>query len=141
MPDLSVLNPFPGILAVGMWGYPQTLLRIAVALVFLYVAYEQYQRRDAMAKIPFPIIGTVFGMGVVWFAIIVELLIGGALIAGYYTQIAAIFGALAAAKYFIFGNRWPTVAPISRGTSFLLFIILISLFLSGAGAFAYDLPL
>ena len=134
-----MLNPFPELLVFGF--FAPTILRIAAATIFIYVAYMQTQHREAMAKIPFPIIGTSFGMGVVWFAVAVELALAGALIAGYYTQIAAIVGAIAAVKYFVFGKRWPTFSSISRGTSALLFIILVSLLLSGAGALAYDLPL
>ncbi|OGC81185.1 hypothetical protein A2943_00880 [Candidatus Adlerbacteria bacterium RIFCSPLOWO2_01_FULL_51_16] len=134
-----MLNPFPGLLDFGF--FAPTILRIVVACVFLYVAYAQYQSREVMARIPFPIIGTSLGMGVVWVAIIVEIGLAASLVAGYYTQIAAIVGIVAAAKYFLFGKRWPTFSPISRGTAFLLFIILASLLLSGAGGFAYDLPL
>lgn len=134
-----MLNPFPDLLVFGF--FAPTILRVAAACVFLYVAYMQVQHREAMAKIPFPIVGNSLGMGVVWFAVAVELLLAAALVAGYYTQIAAIVGLVAAAKYFLFAKRWPTFSPISHGTSFFLFIILATLLLSGAGAGAFDLPL
>lgn len=134
-----MLNPFPELLVFGF--FAPTLLRLAAAGVFLYVVSAQWERREAMAKIPFPIIGTSWGMGVVWVAVIIELIIAGMLLAGYYTQIAALLGMVAATKYFYFEKWWPTFAPLSRVTSVLLFVILISLLLSGAGALAYDLPL
>ena len=134
-----MLNPFPGLLDFGF--FAPTMLRIAAACVFLYVAYMQVQHREAMAKIPFPLIGTSLGMGVVWFAAGVEFLLAAMLAVGYYTQIAALVGMVAAIKCFIYGHKWPTFSVISRGTSVLLFIILASLLLSGAGGFAYDLPL
>jgi hypothetical protein len=121
--------------------FAPTLLRVAAAAVFLFVAYEQYQRREQMAKIPFPIVGTSLGMNAVWLALVAEIIIAGMLIAGYYTQFAAIAGMAAAVKYLYFGRQWPTFAPLSRGTVVLLFIILFTLLISGAGALAYDLPL
>ncbi len=134
-----MLNPFPELLVYGF--FAPTILRIAAAFIFLYVAYMQAQHREIMAKIPFPVVGNSLGMGVVWFAVAVELALSAALVIGYSTQAAAIIGMIAAAKYFFFGRRWPTFAPISRGTAILLFVILASLLLSGAGGLAYDLPL
>jgi uncharacterized membrane protein YphA (DoxX/SURF4 family) len=136
-----MFNPFPELLVFGFWGFPQTLLRLAAAGVFIYIAYHQYQHREAMAKIPFPIVGTRLGMNAVWAALAFEAAFAAALVVGYYTQVVALLGMVAAAKYFYFGRDWPTFAPISRGTSALLFVILLTLLISGAGAFAYDLPL
>lgn len=134
-----MVNPFPELLVFGF--FAPTILRLAAAGVFFYVVYQQWERREHLAKIPFPVIGTSLGMNIVWVALGIEIAIGGMLLAGYYTQIAALLGMVAAAKFFYFEKWWPTFAPLSRGTSALLFIILLSLLVSGAGAMAYDLPL
>lgn len=134
-----MLNPFPSLLVFGF--FVPTILRITAAAVFFYVVRHQWEHKEQIAKIPFPIVGTTLGMNLVWFALIVEVVIAASLIAGYCTQVGALLGAVAAAKYFYFGREWPTFAPLSRGTSALLFVILITLIFSGAGALAYDLPL
>lgn len=132
-----MLNPFPELLVYGF--FAPTLLRIAAALVFVYVAWVQISRRDEIALIRYPLIGG--GMWTVWLSVAWEGVVAGGLFLGYYTQIAAIIGLLAAAKYFIWKRRWPAPIPISRIASVLLFVILLSLLLSGAGALAFDLPL
>lgn len=134
-----MLNPFPELLVFSF--FAPTILRLAAAGVFLYVVYMQYQERESFSKIPFPYIGNRFGTQIMWLTFAVELVIAAMLIAGYYTQIAALLGIITVAKYLYYGRRWPTFAPLSRGTCALLLVILATLLLSGAGAFAYDLPL
>ena len=63
------------------------------------------------------------------------------LAAGYYTQIAALLGAIGAFKAFLFTKRYPEIIPFSRSTYILLIAILLSLLLTGAGAIAFDLRL
>lgn len=133
-----MLNPFPELLVYQILA--PTLLRIAAACVLCYIAVKQFQRKEELAKTKFPIIGTV-GAVVVWIKIIAELLIAGALFFGYYTQVAAILGSIVALKQLMWTRLYPRWVPTSRGTSALLLVILLSLLLTGAGAFAFDLPL
>lgn len=116
-----------------------TLLRVAVALIFFLIAWHTYARRNDIAEVSLPVVGKA--PWAVWFAVVVETLIGLSLLLGYYTQVAAIVGALAALKFFILKHRIDGYAPISRTASFLLFIICLSLIISGAGAFGMDIPL
>lgn len=132
-----MLNPFPELLAYGF--FAPTLLRVAAGLVFLYVASQHYARREAFGEINFPLVG--HKTWTVWFAIVVEVVVGAMLVAGYYTQIAALVGVIAAAKYFFFRRYGPSFAPLSSIASVLLLVICLSLLLSGAGALAFDLPL
>ena len=97
-----MLNPFPELLVYGF--FAPTLLRIAAGLVFLYIAYKHYTRREMFAEIDFPLVGR--GVWIVWFAIFVEAAVGAMLVFGYYTQIAALLGAIAAAKYFFSPSGW-----------------------------------
>ncbi|TSC68699.1 MAG: hypothetical protein G01um101456_527 [Parcubacteria group bacterium Gr01-1014_56] len=132
-----MLNPFPSLLIYGF--FAPTLLRVAAACVLLYIVAIQFRRKEELAKTNFPIIGTVGA--VVWVKIIVEAAIAVALFFGYYTQIAAVLGSIVALKQLIFAHTYSAWVPVSRGTSALLLLILLSLLLTGAGAFAFDLPL
>lgn len=132
-----MLNPFPELLTYSF--FAPTILRVAAALVFLYMAYRAYARREEAAKLDFPMIGR--GAWIAWFAIAVYAVIGLALAVGYYTQIAAILGGIGAIKGIVFTRRFGAVFPLSRAAFSLLLVILLSLLLSGAGALAYDLPL
>jgi uncharacterized membrane protein YphA (DoxX/SURF4 family) len=119
--------------------YVPTLLRVVVALLFFYIAWQTYARRDELARLQLPVVGKA--AWAIWFAVIVEILIGLSLFFGYYTQFAAIIGALAALKFFILKRRIGGYAPISKIASLLLLTICLSLVISGAGALAMDVPL
>lgn len=132
-----MLNTFPGLLTYGF--FAPTLLRVVVGLIFFYIAWHTYARRVEIAEVSLPVVGRA--AWAVWFAVIVELLIGLALLVGYYTQIAAIVGALAALKFLLLKRQIGGYAPLSKIASFLLLAICLSLMVSGAGALAMDLPL
>jgi len=132
-----MLNPFPDLLTYSF--FAPTLLRFATASVFLYMAYVVYTHRAQAAQTPLPIVGAQWW--VPGFTIVVYAAIGLALLFGYYTQWAAIFGAIAAWKEIFWGKRLQALFPFSRGMAFLLLAVCLSLLLTGAGAFAYDLPL
>lgn len=132
-----MLNTFPQLLTYGF--FAPTLLRAAAALVFLYMAYIVYQHRAQAAQTPLPIVGVQsWAPG---FTIAVYTAIGLMLLAGYYTQIGAILGAIAAFKELFWGKRLQMLFPLSRSTSFLLLVVCLSLLVTGAGALAFDLPL
>lgn len=132
-----MLNTFPDLLTYSF--FAPTLLRAAAACIFLYGATYIWKHRAHIAQTRFPIIGHAS-----WLAGVVAVAhvgLGAMLGAGYYTQVAALLGALAAIKALFLQHRYPHVMPLSRGTYFLLLAILLSLLLSGAGALAFDLRL
>lgn len=116
--------------------YVPILLRLAAGLVFLFIAWHTYSRRDEIAEIQLPVVGKA--TWAVWFAFVVEIAIGLSLLLGYYAQIGAIAGALAGLKFAILKRRIGGYAPISRTASLLLFIICLALLFTGAGGFAFD---
>lgn len=136
-----MLNPFPELLP--LWRDAPALLRVAAALVFFYLAYSSLMHKNAIAAARWPL--GLRGAWIAWFAIVIELLIGGALLAGAYTQYAAIVAALTALKSLSYSRFWPElkplVFPLSNGTAFLLLAISLSLLLTGAGTHAVDIPL
>ena len=132
-----MLNPFPSLLIFGF--FAPTLLRITAALVFFYLAYMQYQRRGEITKLNFPLVGKNNWWYIVSF--IFNTIIGAMLLFGCYTQIAAILGICGQLKGLWLNRRFPSVVILSNGTVVLLIIICLSLLVSGAGAFAMDLPL
>ena len=136
-----MLNSFPTLLYLTF--FAPTILRVAVALVFFYLAFRTFKSKEAIGAARFPL--GLSGLWLAWFAILAELLIAVCLFTGLYTQWAAILGAIVALKSLVF-HRWRTDAgtllfPISSGTSFLLLAISLSLIITGAGAFAFDIPL
>jgi uncharacterized membrane protein YphA (DoxX/SURF4 family) len=80
-------------------------------------------------------------MWIIWLAVIVEAAVAAGLFFGYYTQIAALVGALTALKQIVWRGKYPSFFWLTRSAAFLLLIICLSLLLTGAGAFAFDIPL
>lgn len=134
---MNILTPFPQLLDFGI--FAPTLLRVAVALVFVYLAYTHFRNREALGDIHFPLVGKADW--VVWLAVLAEAAVALALFFGYYTQIAALVGLLAMLKHLIWQKKYPQFFVLARGTTLLMFVVLFSLLLTGAGAFAFDLRL
>ncbi len=132
-----MLNPFPELLVYQLLA--PTLLRMAVALVFAYLAYRHFEHRESISKTRFPVVGQ--GAWIVWLSIIIEAAVAVALFFGYYTQVAAILGAIGAIKHIVWRGKFPNFFWLTRSAAFLLLVICLSLLLTGAGAFAFDLPL
>ena len=129
LPQLFFLSPLAA-----------TILRIAAAFAFFYIAQRVRAMRGEIMAAQLPLVGHASGW-MIWISSVVTFLTGLALLAGYYTQAVAILGALIALKH-LGGTYWfPFIMPLSRGTYALLFIICISLIVTGAGAFALDMPL
>lgn len=132
-----MLNFFPQFLTYSF--FAPTILRVAAAIVFAYVAYRHFKNKDAIAHVRFPVVGS--GAWIPWVAVIVEGAMALALFFGYYTQIAAIAGAVLGLKYFVWRGKYPEYFVLSRSTCTLLIAICLSLLTTGAGALAFDLPL
>ncbi|OGG48805.1 hypothetical protein A2704_06605 [Candidatus Kaiserbacteria bacterium RIFCSPHIGHO2_01_FULL_54_36b] len=115
------------------------LLRIAAGIVFLLLAWTHWQKREELSHIDFFVVGK--GAWIPIFASVFELIIGVGLILGVYAQAIALLGALAALKSFVWKRRYSGLFPLSRIESALLFVICLSLVMTGAGIFALDMPL
>ena len=119
--------------------FAPTILRIGAALVLLYVAVVAVRRRREIAHYTLPLVRG--GAWVAWCSAALHGMLAFMLGSGYYTQVAAILGMLASIKGFLLTRRYLALFPLSRSAYALLFFILLSLLLSGAGALAFDLPL
>jgi len=134
----QVFSVFPGLFFLSP--FAATLLRVAAAYAFLYIANSIVHDRREIVRERFPIIGHPH-IWMVWTSAILIGLIGCLLAVGLYTQVVAIVGMITALKHGIFARRYPSIIPLSRGTYALIFVICASLVITGAGAVAFDLPL
>lgn len=145
-----MLNPFPDILFLGAF-YTPLILRATIGLVFLWAAYQHaFKRRGAIqeslqTKPVYPSIVTPlirpFAPHLALIIALVEAALGIAFIVGFLTQVAALFAIVILLKMLFFKKRFGPIAFESRTLYLVLIAIAISLFLSGAGAFALDIPL
>lgn len=139
-----LLSTFPSLLAYGFGSYffAPAIIRITVASVFVYLALTHFKTKKAVAhELTIPHIShetAVWGAGILLLA---ELALGFALFLGAWTQIASILAALACIKAIILKKKFPAVYPLATLSYLLLAVMCLMLLISGAGAFAFDLPL
>lgn len=132
-----MLNPFP-IQFLSLFAY--FILRVVIGLFFLILGHCHFKQRDSLSsaltlKI-FP-----FGKIITLILILTEIIIGFLFILGLYTQIAALITLIMSFKMMLFRNKFNHPALPTRLTYLLLFAISFSLFITGAGVFAFDLPI
>jgi len=132
-----MLSLFPQILFLEPLS--ATLLRIAAGVLFLWIAWVHLQKREELGQVDFMIIGR--GAWIPTVAALMEFAIGGGLLFGIYTQAFALLGAIGALKFFVWKRQYGVMIPLSRTASALLLVICLSLVMTGAGLFAFDLPL
>ncbi|HJO89562.1 MAG: DoxX family protein [Candidatus Pacebacteria bacterium] len=137
-----MLNTFPNLLFLGLLS--PFLIRITVGLMFLWIGYSYLFKDRVTATNQVSNRWPKLAISIVWFGGILEIITGFFLIAGFLTQIAAIAGILIAIDALFV--KWlykdlNKVAKYSKMFYILILVASLSLLFSGAGAFAFDLPL
>ena len=132
-----MLNPFP-----TMWLSLLAffILRVTVGFVLIHLGSRHLRERgqllaDLRARyrtLP-PIVIPVLALA--------ELTIGGLLLIGYHTQYAALAGVVLALTFLVFRGATESELVPPRLFFVLLLGAFLSLFITGAGIFAFDLPL
>lgn len=114
-----MLSLFPEILFLSPLA--PFLIRVALGILFAFAAWAHLKRPDFTSR--------TFS--------IVEFVIAAALTAGAWTQPASLLGSIVVAVWFF----QPTSRVYTMSTILLALTMALSLIVTGAGAFAFDLPL
>lgn len=116
------------------------VIRVALGAALFYLGIEHYRNRLPIADLLRPLmgrgahhVGLVLGL--------VEIASAAALVFGAWTQIAALIAGAIVLKPLVLRPHLRGLSPHPRGLYGLLFALSISLLFSGAGAFAFDIPL
>ncbi len=123
---------------LALFGY--ALLRIVVGFVWLELALRHRQDAKRIAAnlqlplFPWPKAG-------ISLIIIVEFIIGGLFVIGLATQVAALLSVLWCLKLLLLRRYFTDNSFPDARTTILLLAIGSTLFITGAGAFAFDLPI
>ncbi len=131
-----MLNLVP-IQFLALYGY--AILRIIVGLVWLDLALRHKTEANQIATylhIPF----FPWSKTAVFLIVTTELLIGGLFILGLATQIAAAISVVWCLKLLFFRRYFTSPSFPDNRTTILLLAIGLCLFITGAGALAFDLP-
>lgn len=132
-----MLNLFP-IQFLSLFAY--FILRVVTGFVLLILCRRHLKYKEELSniiKLPF----FPFGKFSVILLITTEFIIGCLLILGLYTQIGALLLIILSAKMLLFNKYWQHHTIPKKLTLVLLLAIGLSLFITGAGIFAFDLPI
>lgn len=136
-----MVNLFP-VLFLAILG--NAFLRLFLGLIFVYLGFTHFGKHKALListiTAQFPAFARIAPFIALKLAL-VELIIGAMIVVGAYTQVAALVGMILSLKMLIFRRRltYPLVPPSSFWL--LVFAACVSLFFTGAGAFAFDFPI
>lgn len=133
----SMLNPFP-IQWLALFAF--SLLRVCLGLTLLVLGRRHWRERQGLAKV-FTLHFWPYGRFSATLLAIVKVGLGSLLILGAHTQYAALVVALLSLKLLLLRPWFSHPSLPSRLTYFLMFGMAVSLFITGAGALAVDLPL
>lgn len=134
-----MLNTFPGLLTFGL--FAPTIIRIVAGILFARFGWLKLSRDKQSKIIFFKAIGLKPAVFWLWFVASIEMIVGTMIAVGFLTQIASIIAGFVMFVSIIIKISKPKALPNSLDFYILFFIVFISLIISGAGFFAFDLPL
>jgi uncharacterized membrane protein YphA (DoxX/SURF4 family) len=119
-----MLSLFPSLLSYE--GFAPLLLRLTLGSIYIFWAYGRLRNRNNKKEM-------IFG--------ITELLVGIFFIIGYFTQLVALVSIVILGTLLV--QKIRSGSFLTNGVNYylILFVISIVLLISGAGFFAFDLPL
>lgn len=132
-----MLNPFP-IQFLAILAY--TILRVFIGSLLIYFGISHVNKRTKLKEtFAFPTKRLAVPFLVLF--ILTEFIAGAMLLVGLYTQVAALIVICMSLKIIIFHKRFVGTHIQGRLFYLLLLVSAVSLFITGAGAFAFDLPI
>ncbi len=134
-----MLNPFPELLAYSLLA--PFILRLVLGLIFIDLGALKFRSERGRWIASFEALYLRPADFFVTFYALLQIAGGLLLIVGLWTQVAALaFAIFAGAELYV---EWRAREIIKRDIVFHLFIFVISLslLLTGAGAYAFDIPL
>jgi len=132
-----MLNPFP-IQWLALFAY--FLLRFFVGTILIYLGLSHYKHRHTLKDV-LVLSWYPHGKMVTWFFLAGEIIVGTLLILGAHTQYVAIAIMLMSLKMLVIRNWFNHPAIPQKLFYLLLFAAALSLFITGAGSLAFDLPI
>ena len=134
-----MLNTFPSLLTYSLMG--PFLLRVVLGIILLDLGKLKLRDEKSRWIASFEALHLKPAKELVTLAGIIDIIGGLMLIAGFYTQIAALaFVILFGVEIYV---EFKNSAILKRDMTFYILVLVIafSLLLTGAGAFAFDIPL
>ncbi|MEK9185854.1 MAG: DoxX family protein [Patescibacteria group bacterium] len=134
-----MLNVFPDLLTFSMLA--PFIVRVVAGFTFLNTGILKLSREKGRWLISLEVLKISRASVVLKILAVIEIVGGVLLIVGAWTQLAALILTLFTAAAFFIEYKDPSILKRNLPFYLLLLSITLSLLFSGAGAFAFDLPL
>lgn len=132
-----MLNPFP-IQFLAMLAY--LILRVTIAGILIYLGISHLKHRHELKEV-FTLSWFPYGTTTAWTFALLEIILGLFIFSGAHTQYAVLVVLIMSCKMLLM-RHWfnhPTIPP--KIFYVLLLGASLTLFITGAGALAFDLPI
>ncbi len=116
------------------------ILRVCIGVLLIRLGFSHMKNREGLKEI-FEFSFFPYKRFIVWYLSLIEIVVGVLFFIGLYTQIAALLSLVYALKFIVLHKRLQHPLIPERKFFILLFAISLSLCITGAGIFAFDLPL
>ena len=133
-----MLNPFPDLLSLVF--FAPFLLRVGLGLLLFLFGFLRLSGKKDMYLERFRERWPEGGRGLLFLLGGTEVIVGILFIVGFYTQIATLISMIMALTLLL-TRKTKRLTGNSKPFYFLIFIVSLSLLISGAGALAFDMPL
>jgi uncharacterized membrane protein YphA (DoxX/SURF4 family) len=133
-----MLNPFPDLLIYGI--FAPLLIRVALGAALLYLCVEHIRARKEIAQALSRRAGKISRLAAPLLCLI-EVAAGALLVVGAWTQVAALVTFVLTITFLVLRKSHAELRPLSSSAYMFMLAMSLSLLLSGAGAYAFDLPL
>lgn len=134
-----MLNTFPNLLILGILA--PTILRVTAGLIFARFGLLKLTKDKQSKIIFFETIGLKPAIFWLWTVALIEIISGLFIFAGFLTQISSIVAGIIMFISIVIKIIKPKVLPNTLDFYILFFVVFISLIITGAGLFAFDMPL
>jgi uncharacterized membrane protein YphA (DoxX/SURF4 family) len=116
------------------------LLRVCLGFVLIRLGRSHLRNRESLKEV-FTFTLFPYGLFFTWYVALFEIVLGLMFIFGFLTQLAALFTILYALKFLIMRKRFIHPSIPTPLVYVFIFITALSLLITGAGIFAFDLPI
>jgi len=133
------LNPFPDLLVLSL--FSPFILRIFIGLLFINLGFLKLTKEKQRWVASFEALRIKKASYLVGVAGTLEFVGGFFLLLGFYTQIVALVFLIITFLEIFAEKRESTLLTRDIFFYIMIFVVLVSLMLTGAGLFALDMPL
>jgi uncharacterized membrane protein YphA (DoxX/SURF4 family) len=134
-----MLNVFPDLLSLSILA--PTVIRLVVGIFLVVLGWKTITKKRLAFESYFQAKQYPLAAWLPWKLGMAEILVGIFIIIGFFTQVAALLAVYIFFTLMYIDDRKEKIFPYTATFYLVLVFVTLTLLITGAGAFAFDLPL